>query len=174
MPFVASAGASISLRATRPADYGEIASWIPDADACIRWAGPRVTFPFSVDELPRLLDVPNGESWCLGDDGAAPRGFGQFWPYEPNAVHLGRIIVSPAVRGKGYGRELCRGLIAKAIQSTGASVVTLRVYRDNATAVALYRSLGFDPVESQSTPYALFMRMQVESFGDAVPEPGAH
>ena len=61
-------------------------------------------------------------------------------------VHLGRIIVSPAQRGRGKGRELCERLVARAVQATGAGAVTLRVYRDNETALGLYLRLGFRPV----------------------------
>jgi hypothetical protein len=36
-----------SLRAPTESDYLHVASWITDAAACRRWAGPRVAFPFS-------------------------------------------------------------------------------------------------------------------------------
>jgi [ribosomal protein S18]-alanine N-acetyltransferase len=148
------------LRTPQPDDYAVIASWVPDAHACIRWAGPRVPFPFAAAELQQLLSVAQGESHCLGEAGAAPFGFGQHFVVEPGAVHLGRIIVSPAARGKGLGRELCRQLISRALQATGAGTVTLRVYRDNPAALRLYVSLGFVPVEPRSTEDVLFMALQ--------------
>ena len=42
---------------------------------------------------------------------------------------------------------------------TQASTVTLRVYRDNAVAIALYTSLGFSEQEEESTQELLFMRL---------------
>jgi [ribosomal protein S18]-alanine N-acetyltransferase len=146
-----------TLRNPQPDDYLVIASWVPDAQACIRWAGPLVPFPFAAAELQRLLTVSNGESYCLADSGAEPCGFGQHFVVEDGAVHLGRIIVSPAARGKGLGRELCQQLIARAVQATGATAVTLRVYRDNAAALHLYSSLGFMPVAAKSSEEVLFM-----------------
>jgi ribosomal-protein-alanine N-acetyltransferase len=146
-----------TLRSLHPADYEAITSWVPDASACLRWAGPRVRFPFSAAELPALLTVPNGSSYCLADV-TALYGFGQHWVVTPGAVHLGRIILSPEMRGQGLGRVLCQQLAAKAMQNTGANTVTLRVYRDNAVAVALYASLGFTPVESESDADLLFMK----------------
>jgi ribosomal protein S18 acetylase RimI-like enzyme len=148
-----------TLRSLQPTDYEAIASWVPDSAACLRWAGPRLAFPFSAADLPALLTVSNGESYCFVE-GAIPLGFGQHWVLTPGAVHLGRIILSPAVRGKGLGRVLCEQLAAKAIQSTHATSVTLRVYRDNTAAVALYTSLGFTPVESECGQDVLFMRAQ--------------
>ena len=148
-----------TLRAPKPVDYESIASWVPDAVAWLRWAGPRVPFSFTAD-LPTLLSVVDGESYCLADKSAIPLGFGQYWVLTPGSVHLGRIIVSPLARGKGIGRMLCQQLVAKAIQTTGATTVTLRVYRDNAAAVALYTSLGFAPVECESDTEVHFMKAE--------------
>lgn len=149
-----------ALRTPLPVDYLAIASWIPDAKACIRWAGPLLSFPFAAAELEARLSVARGESYCLAEGGNTPYGFGQHFVVEQGLVHLGRIIVSPAVRGKGLGRELCRQLIARATQATGASAVTLRVYRDNPTALHLYLGLGFIPVELRSTEDVLFMELR--------------
>lgn len=82
----------------------------------------------------------------------------------PGAVHLGRIILAPAARGKGLGRVLCRQLATRAVHSTGANTVTLRVYRDNPVAVALYTGLGFTPVESESDEDVLFMRAEAAHY----------
>jgi ribosomal protein S18 acetylase RimI-like enzyme len=151
---------TLTLRQPHVSDYDALASWITDATACLRWAGPRVPFPFSAVELPELLRVPGGESYFLAEGHDAPHAFGQHWVDQPGAVHLGRIIVSPTRRGAGVGRLLCTQLMAEALRSTGASSVTLRVYRDNRTAVALYSSLGFSPVEAKSDPQVLFMSVR--------------
>jgi [ribosomal protein S18]-alanine N-acetyltransferase len=149
---------SLTLRAPFPADYEELASWVPDAQACIRWAGPRVSFPLASATLSGLLEVAGACSYVLAEGAAGPVGFGQHWVLAPGAVHLGRIIVSPLARGRGLGRALCEPLIARALQFTGAGSVTLRVYRDNLAALRLYTGLGFVPVEAESTEAVLFMR----------------
>lgn len=158
------------LRIPEPADYPAIASWIPDAPSCARWAGPRVPFPFSAAELPSLLAVDGAVSYCLVGEATGPLGFGQHWELTPGAVHLGRIVVSPATRGQGLGRRLCQLLIIQAVHATGVTAVTLRVYRDNAAAFALYCSLGFTPVEPASTEEVWFMRAQAHPFT----EPARH
>lgn len=147
-----------SLQAPRAIDYLAIASWIIDAAACARWAGARVPFPFSAPELPRLLAIEGSESYCLRDDRSTALAFGQFWVATPGAVHLGRIIVAPEKRGSGYGRMLCRQLIEKAVRRTGASTISLRVYRDNPVALSLYAALGFVVDLSQSSAEVLFMK----------------
>ena len=147
-----------TLRPLVPQDYEVLASWVADAVACARWAGPGLCFPFRTADLPALLAVPGARSYVLAEAGALPLGFGQHWVQTPEAVHLGRIIVSPQVRGHGVGRRLCELLIAAAIESTHATAVTLRVYRDNAVALRLYAGLGFLTVESEATAETLFMK----------------
>jgi len=147
-----------TLRPPRRTDYPVLTRWIVDADLCIRWAGPRVPFPFATTELENLLAVDGSSSYCLDDGGADPCGFGQHWVLTPGGVHLGRLIVSPDVRGKGYGRQLCQQLMAQAVSASNARFVTLRVYRDNLAAFTLYASLGFKPVEAESTDEVYFMQ----------------
>ena len=146
-----------TLRTPKQADYDAIAAWISDEKACSRWAGPSVPFPFVSENLSELLAVEGCSNYCLPDIDNNCVGFGQFWPGKQGAVHIGRIIISPEARGNGAGRLLCEKLIAKARQSTGASTVTLRVYRDNHAARSLYSSLGFFVIESESTDEVLFM-----------------
>lgn len=86
---------------------------------------------------------------------------------EEEAVHIGRIIVSPQARGRGTGRLLCEKLIAKAVKSTGTTKVTLRVYRDNCAAFSLYTSLGFSVDESQSSNRLLFMKTNIGVLNDS-------
>ena len=158
---------SATLRIPEPADYEVIASWVPDAGSCLRWAGPRVPFPFTAAELPRLLTMAGGRSYCLAEGAASPLGFGQHWVLRPGAVHLGRIIISPAARGRGLGRLLCQLLVAQAIAATGAAEMTLRVFRSNTAALSLYSSLGFSAVEAESSQDVLFMRRAANPQGGA-------
>lgn len=152
---------NVTLRSPSPADYDTIAAWIPDGDACRRWAGPKVPFPFAAADLPTLLPVPGGGSYCLVGDRDAPLGFGQYWPRPGNTIHLLRIIVSPESRGKGLGRELCRQLIGRALAASPAHALTLNVYRENGPAVALYEGLGFTVDAEKSNENALFMIKRV-------------
>jgi len=153
------------LRLPGHSDYETIATWIADAASCARWAGPKLRYPFSPVELQTMLSSVNGlaggASYCLADASdacASPLGYAQHWVATPGAVHLGRIIISPLARGKGLGRIFCTLLMAQAIQATNAATMSLRVYRDNAPALALYASLGFVAEEAESSDEILFMR----------------
>jgi len=100
----------------------------------------------------------NGHSYFLAEGDSAPSAFGQHWVNAIGSAHLGRIIVAPAAKRRGVGRTLCEQLFKEAVRCTGAGSVTLRVYRDNTTAVALYSSLGFEPSDVESDAKVLFMR----------------
>jgi ribosomal-protein-alanine N-acetyltransferase len=93
-------------------------------------------------------------------DIGVPLGFGQFWRRDERTVHLGRIVVSPQERGRGYGKTLCSLLISEALRATNAEAITLRVYRDNAPAFSIYSNFGFRIVESESNEevYAMEVR----------------
>lgn len=151
------------LRPAEIGDYNAIASWVDDAEACARWAGPAVPFPFLAEELPDILSVTGGKSYCLAGSDGECIGFGQFWTVTQGAVHIGRIIISPSARGSGAGRVLCEKLIDRALRSTDSSVVTLRVYRTNSAALSLYSGLGFTVVEMESTSELLFMKAEASS-----------
>ncbi len=51
-----------------------------------------------------------------------------------------------------------QALSAQALGQADVQELTLRVYRDNTAAVALYRDLGFQQVDAFSTPDLLFMQ----------------
>jgi ribosomal protein S18 acetylase RimI-like enzyme len=152
---------TIVLRAPVATDYDAIASWIPNAKACLHWAGPRIQLPFTGAQLKERLAVPDTESFTLTDGSPVTLGFGQLWLRDGDAARLMRLIVAPPLRGLGVGRELCRLLILHAAEVIGAPAVTLAVYRDNAPALGLYESLGFEPVISRSTPESLIMRLDL-------------
>jgi ribosomal-protein-alanine N-acetyltransferase len=152
----------LELRTPTRADYEVLATWITDAQACLRWAGPRVPFPFAAADLEAHLVTPHGGgSHVLAHGQGAPVAFSQHWQAVAGAVHLGRLIVAPASRGGGVGRLLVQKTISLASRRFGVGIVTLRVYRDNTTALGLYRSLQFAEDPSSSDDETAFMRAEV-------------
>jgi len=151
-----------TLRPACGSDYATVATWSTSAAACLRWAGPRLPFPFAAVDLERLLEIPGGGcSHVLASGTEPPLGFSQHWVAIPGAVHLGRIIVAPALRGHGLGRLLVERSIERAAREPGAQSVTLRVYRDNAAALRLYQSLRFVEEPASSTAEVAFMRAAI-------------
>lgn len=149
----------LALRPPEAADYAALGTWVPDADSCIRWAGPKLKFPFDPRQLSQLLAEPGAHSFALSRGPAEALGFGQFWVREPGVAHLARIILAPSARGQGLAATLCGLLMAEAARTVGAQAFTLRVYRDNHAALATYEGLGFVAVSAQSDEHILFMRV---------------
>ena len=131
------------LRSPIPSDYAAIASWIPDATACARWAGPQMRYPFLPAELPELLASENASSYAMVDAASGMLGFGQLVRQQRSVLRLSRIIIAPHRRGLGLGASMCRLLLAQATSYLEVELVTLGVYRDNSPAIALYSRLGF-------------------------------
>lgn len=145
------------LQPVHPSHFAVIAGWLDSPGATLRWAGPGVPFPLPSNAFAAALALSDRPGWALLDADGTCMGFGQYWPTAPGSAHLGRIIVSPQARGRGLGRVLMTALCAEAVQRTVATQLTLKVYRDNPAAVALYRDLGFVASEDASTPELLFM-----------------
>ncbi|MCR8715617.1 GNAT family N-acetyltransferase [Stenotrophomonas indicatrix] len=145
------------LQPVQPSHFAVVAGWLDSPAATLRWAGPGVPFPLPADAFAAALALPARPGWALLDGDGTCLGFGQYWQTTPGSMHLGRIIVSPQARGRGLGRELMTALCAEALRSSAAVQLTLKVYRDNPAAVALYRDLGFVDNEHASVPELLFM-----------------
>ena len=124
-------------------DLEIVLSWVRTPESLKLWGGPALTFPPLAPRIWQEMNASPQNTFSFVDQGGNIAGFGQIFFHEPQTVHLARIIVSPAVRGKGVGRLLCQQLIRAGITNYRASECTLNVYKDNAPAVSLYLSLGF-------------------------------
>lgn len=163
---------SLVLRPPGAADYAALATWVQDASTCLRWAGPKLKFPFEPERLPVLLAEPGAFSFVMSRGPAEALGFGQFWVREAGAAHLARIILAPGARGQGLGSTLCRLLMAQAARDTGATAFTLRVYRDNHPALTIYEGLGFAVIPEFSDDSIFFMRREAQNGMQAIQAEG--
>jgi ribosomal protein S18 acetylase RimI-like enzyme len=64
--------------------------------------------------------------------------------------HLFSLYVSPASAGKGVGSKLLAEVIAKLAQVDKAEI-TLWVFKENPTAIGLYRKFGFSETGREKT-----------------------
>lgn len=87
----------------------------------------------------RLILLARSENQIVGA-AICFSGFSTFSAKPRLNVH--DLTVLPDFRGRGVGRKLLEGVIARA-ERLGCSGVTLEVRKDNANARHLYRSLGF-------------------------------
>jgi putative acetyltransferase len=87
-----------------------------------------------------LVLVAERAGQVVGNAGLHPAGDS---PRRQHALSLGIMVASHA-QGQGVGRALMAALIDVADQWANAQRIELTVFVDNARAIALYRSLGFE------------------------------
>lgn len=149
----------LTLRPAAPRDLRVILGWIDSPTALKLWGGHLLTYPPEVEKTWREIGADEADTFTLVDADGNIAGFGQTLPRPPDAVHLGRIILSPQLRGKRVGRVLVQQLIEAAAAKVHPARITLNVYRDNAPAVRLYRSLGFmiDSLDDEHASYHMVL-----------------
>jgi N-acetylglutamate synthase-like GNAT family acetyltransferase len=78
------------------------------------------------------------------------------------AYELAKMAVSPNVQGLGIGKDLAQAVLARA-RENGAKWVYLESNTVLASAIHLYRKLGFQEVKGIATPYERCnIQMEVE------------
>jgi len=103
-------------------------------------------FGQEVDNLPGDYSTPHGSAFLafMGDDAV---GVVAVRPLPQRLCELKRLYVAPEGRGQGLGRTLSRHAIGWA-QSAGYTAMRLDTHTSMASAIALYRQLGFADIEA--------------------------
>ncbi len=120
-----------------------VLNWIDSPEQLRLWGGPSLTYPPQVENLWREIHADETNTYVLVDASGNVAGFGQTLVHDPVTIHLARIILSPMLRGQGLGRLLVEKLITAGINKFHPSQITLNVYRNNDSALGLYRAMGF-------------------------------
>lgn len=94
-----------------------------------------------LDNLPAVYGAPKG-AFLLAQDSRRFVGCAGLRPLAGDAGEIKRLYVSPAVRGRGLGRNLAEGIIAVA-RELGYARLLLDTLPSMARARSLYESLGF-------------------------------
>ena len=100
-------------------------------------------FEGQLAEFRAHFSPPHGECMLARLDGARS-GSSCSSPIRPGVCELNRMYVAPEARGRGVGRGLCEGLIARA-RELGYREIRLDALNERVEAVPLYRKLGFLP-----------------------------
>ena len=150
---------NLTLRTAKISNLSTVLSWIPDAEACLIWAGPKVRYPATAESAWEDIEASEGNAFSLVTDSGDIVGFGQVLPRDSCVAHLARIIVAPGARRRGYGRSLCLQLMEVAEKRLPVRQFTLNAYKSNRAAISLYRSLGFAEQIRQDLQGVLSMSM---------------
>ena len=129
-------------------DFDILREWITDPRTHALWCANCFDYPLSgenFDETLRNIRVRNGDSpfVALEDDGR-PAGFFCYslHPVTDDGM-LKFVMIDPALRGRGLGKEMLRLALEYAFRISKAAAVHLRVFTENTRAVRCYESVGF-------------------------------
>jgi ribosomal protein S18 acetylase RimI-like enzyme len=99
--------------------------------------------PGIVDEW--LADERGRRSVAVDDDGGIV-GYGAVLPLVGWSSHVGslRVVVDPASRGRGVGRDLARHGLLTSLEM-GLSKTVVEVVADAVPAIGMFEAIGFEP-----------------------------
>ncbi|WP_432488651.1 GNAT family N-acetyltransferase [Kineococcus sp. SYSU DK018] len=144
------------LRERTATDVDTITGWVPDAEALYRFAGPRLTWPLTSQQMHDSAAAEGTTAWVMDTDQLLS-GHAQL-VRTGDAVRLGRVLIDPAQRGRGLGRRLIVLAIDQA-RHQGAARIDLGVLAENHTAHHVYATLGFTPAIEQGSSDMIAMSL---------------
>lgn len=136
------------LRKFTREDIPEFLSWLKDTgpEFLILFSGPRYYYP--LDEKQMLGTLATGDYIpfaSMEDRKTSMIGHCQLtrMDYKKGTVTIGRVLIKPEERGKGFGYTMMQELIGYIRREYSFSKVYLNVYDFNSPAICCYKRLGF-------------------------------
>ncbi len=130
----------MKIRPANEQDLAELSGWFLTESEAINWGGPSIHFPLSLEQLKIDIEWDIADSYALVEEGGNLLGFAQAFN-KFGCKHLGRIVISPEMRGRKLGYKLMADLFNAA--GTDGVNFSLFVYEDNIPAKYLYERIGF-------------------------------
>ena len=139
----------LKLRPYKRCDAATVISWAQDEQCFYNWtAGMLGEYPPTVENMYSFYEsiADNaGFFQIVAYDEAGIAGYMTMrFPEEDSQVmRFGFIIVDPARRGQGYGKQMIRLVKQMAFDYMDVKKITLGVFEDNDAAIHCYRAAGF-------------------------------
>ncbi|MFI2204602.1 GNAT family N-acetyltransferase [Streptomyces sp. NPDC020192] len=138
----------VELRDFTLADGRLLAAWIDGPVELMTWAGPTFDWPLNDRQLAEYAAesaTPRRHTWMAWDPGSG-EAVGHASVRVDAALasgRLGRVLVAPQARGRGYGAAMLERVLASAFGELDLERIDLGVFTHNTNAVRLYERLGF-------------------------------
>lgn len=140
-------------------DSAIICSWIKNEKSLYQWSADRIgKFPLSDDDLNKDYEpvITSDRFIPLTAVDEMDNVIGHLFIRYPNEidnsiVRFGYVIVNPAMRGCGKGKEMLKLAIDYTRNVLNASKITLGVFVNNDSARYCYESVGFRSIGKTET-----------------------
>ena len=141
----------LTLREFMENDASVIAGWLRSEEELYKWSADRFNkYPLSGKDInenyePQLETGRFIPLTAVDGNGEVIGHFIIRYPrdYDDSSVRFGFVIVDPALRGKGYGKELLRLGIEYVKENLSAARIDLGVFENNESARHCYEAAGF-------------------------------
>lgn len=132
-------------------DFSAVSSWITDERTHAMWCANRFSFPLTQENFGAVLHehaIKFGECPFVAttDSGRTIGFFCISVNTETDAAMLKFVVLSPTIRGMGFGQEMIELAVKYAFGLAGADTVWLCVFAENTAARMCYESVGFTEI----------------------------
>ena len=143
----------LRMRPYKPCDAEDIVSWCECENTYLVWGGYLFgDYPISPDAMNSKYLELNGD--CEEKDNFYPMTFFdeegirghlimRYIRGDDTLLRLGWVILDPAARGRGYGKEMIRLALEYAFEILKVNDVTIGVFENNPAAMNCYLKAGF-------------------------------
>ena len=145
----------IRLRPYKKSDSPIICSWLTDEKGFMKWCAGMYTYPMTPQQLDDRYDefCKDENAWFMTALDESGKVCGHFIfrkaDCASNSIHMGFIIISPDMRGKGLGKQMLSQALRYAFDIFGAQTVTLGVFANNPSALGCYKAAGFTETDTE-------------------------
>ncbi|WP_181898700.1 GNAT family N-acetyltransferase [Halobacillus trueperi] len=127
-------------------DFNTIFDWIVSPRFLMQWGGPMFNFPLTHQQLMDYKDAQGRRAFQVYDPSLdtiiGHLSIGRI-DKDQKQGRIGKVIVSPEYRGKGYGQQMIQLISMYAFQQLDLEKVTLGVFDFNTGAIRCYENAGF-------------------------------
>ncbi len=139
-----------------------LTDWVPDKRSLLEFGGPGLSLPLTAEQLlaPTDSEMPDNDRRLYSISSREVgmlAGHGEILDIDHTAKtgRMARVLLAPMFRGAGYGHELVGLLCTAAFDIVELREVSLRVFDDNAAAIACYEKAGFKKTDTVLPPRKL-------------------
>ncbi|MTH53064.1 GNAT family N-acetyltransferase [Bacillus mangrovi] len=127
-------------------DAAELMDWIPSGEFLMQWGGPGFIYPLTFEQIEGYVHAADQRVFKAveeKDGTAAGHICLSGIDLKNESCRISKVMVNPALRGKGYGSALVSEVLKFAFLELNMHRVSLGVFVFNEEAIACYRKAGF-------------------------------